>query len=93
MLEELGIRGRTLNLFADYLCSRKVKVRNGTALSDELVVRSGVPQGSVLGPTLYLLFIANIQMVGLNSSYTIYADDTCTITSHQLRMQRHYKEQ
>lgn len=78
-LEELGIRGQASRLFKSYLDGRKIKVKNGEAVSSELVMRSGVPQGSVLGPTLYLLFITNIQQIQLTSNYTIYADDTCIV--------------
>lgn len=55
---------------------RKTKVKNGDARSDELIMKSGVPLGSVLGSTLYLLFISNIQRLNLIGEYTVYADDT-----------------
>lgn len=50
-----------------------------TVLSDTGTLRSGVPQGSILGPTLYLLYINSIRKLQLKGEYCVYADDTSLI--------------
>lgn len=80
-LEEIGVRGTAHCLFKNYLTNRKVKMKIGTTESSSLISKTGVPQGSVLGPTLYLIYILNMQRCGLLAKYTIYADDTSLIYS------------
>ena len=50
----------THKLLESYLYDRKFAVRCNSAMSDDYVIRVGVPQGSVLGPTLYVLYTADI---------------------------------
>ena len=74
-LNALGIRGMLLDWIRGFLTGRKQRVvLEGTA-SDWTQVKSGVPQGSVLGP---ILFIAAVQSMPMNvdSPILIYADDT-----------------
>ncbi|KAL0821890.1 hypothetical protein ABMA28_005290 [Loxostege sticticalis] len=54
-LEKIGVRGTPLALFENYLSERKQKVRLSGCTSDYVDVTCGVPQGSVLGPTLFLV--------------------------------------
>ena len=54
-LDYYGIRGTALNWFKSYLCNRSQCVSIDGQLSDELNITHGVPQGSVLGPLLFLL--------------------------------------
>ena len=74
-LNALGIRGKLLTWIQGFLTGRKQRVvLEGTA-SEWVDVASGVPQGSVLGPTLFIAAVQSMPM-NVNSSILIYADDT-----------------
>ena len=74
-LHSAGIRGNLLIWFENYLSERKQRVILPHAESDLLILHAGVPQGSILGPLLFLLFINDI-VVGIESSIRLFADDT-----------------
>ena len=83
-LESYGINGKTLSWIKAFLCDRQQFVSVNGAHSDTVSVTSGVPQGSVLGPTLFLLYINDI-VGSCNSSMRLFADDCIvyrTIDSH-----------
>ena len=74
-LEAIGIRGTLLHWFKDYLKDRRqAVVRKGQA-SDYATVSAGVPQGSVLGPILFLIYINDI-VLDIESIIKLFADDT-----------------
>ena len=79
-LERYGIRGKSWDLFKSYLNKRKQYVVVNRAKSETLLIDQGVPQGSVLGPLLYLIYSNDLISYLKNKSTDInvvsYADDT-----------------
>ena len=75
-LEYYGIRGVAHNWFKSYLDNRKQFVSKGNNTSGLLNVSCGVPQGSVLGPLLFLLYINDIQNCTSALDIHLFADDS-----------------
>ena len=74
-LEQNGVSGVLLNLFKNYLSNRRQRVvLNGSAAEYDNV-KSGVPQGSVLGPLLFLIYINDLEE-NIRSQVRFFADDT-----------------
>ena len=72
-----GVDGLLLQFMKDYLRDRKQQVVINSSKSDLLPVLSGVPQGSILGPLLFVLFIDDIcDVVSKDTELALYADDT-----------------
>ena len=76
-LEEIGIRGTLLQWFKAYLQNRKQRVSLNGQLSDIEVINAGVPQGSILGPLLYIIYMNDI-VDTIGDNIRLYADD-CSI--------------
>lgn len=74
-LRHLGLSKPAVDWFRSYLSDRKQQVSTGTEVSSLLHIYFGVPQGSVLGPLLYSLYVNDISDVFKNSSFHLYADD------------------
>jgi hypothetical protein len=81
-LEHYSIRGVAKNWFENYLQNRKQIVKYNGIQSDEMTIKSGIPQGSVLGPLLFLLYINDIQSCSELISIILFADDTNILYSH-----------
>ena len=75
-LHQYGITGKLHDWFRSYLQGRKQQVAVLGATSRELPVTSGVPQGSLLGPILLLLFVDDLPNAVKTSRVACYADDT-----------------
>ena len=64
-----------VSLMYSYLCNRSQRVRLNNCLSDKALVTSGVPQGSILGPSIFSLVMADLTCLHSSSCIVKYADD------------------
>ena len=71
-----GVRGVTSKFIESYLYNRKQFVNNNNCDSEEQVIKCGVPQGSILGPLLFILYINDMCKVSELLRFIIFADDT-----------------
>lgn len=79
-LFNVGVRGPTLSILANYLSNRTQRVKVDSSLSESLTITMGVPQGTVLGPILFLVYINDIAKINLLDGQIIsYADDTALV--------------
>ena len=68
-------KGSDLNLFNSYLQSRQQVIDSGQGLSKPADIKTGVPQGSILGPTLFLIFINDLPLHMEYCEIDLFADD------------------
>ena len=74
-LKQNGISGNLLNIFEDFLRNRKQRVVLNGQTSNWENIHAGVPQGSILGPLLFLIYINDLAE-NLSSNPKLFADDT-----------------
>ena len=70
------IRGKCYDLLSSYLSNRKQTMSVNGCYSTSLSVTVGVPQGSVLGPLLFLLYVNDIKNIDQSVNIRLFADDT-----------------
>ncbi len=81
-LKHYGIRGSAHQWFKSYLTNRTQQVEIDGCTSDSLITVCGVPQGSVLGPLLFLLYINDLPNSTSKFNFRLFADDTKIYVSH-----------
>ena len=82
-LYHYGIRGNALNLIESYLTDRQQCVQINNVTSDLDHIAHGVPQGSILGPLFFLLYINDIANSSEVLKFFLFADDTAIFLSHK----------
>lgn len=82
-LEKVGVRGPILIWFESYLKDRKYKVKIMENYSEEEKAICEVPQGSKLGPLLFIIYTNDLLSMLKQSTGYAYADDTAIVVSHR----------
>ncbi len=80
-MEHYGIRGVANQWFTSYLSSRKQHVKLDDVRSELLDISCGVPQGSILGPLIFLIYINDMRNAVKHSIIHHFADDTNLLCS------------
>ena len=82
-VEYMSVRRIALKWVASYLNNRKQYVSVLSENSSYADVVCGVPQGSILGPLLFILYIDDICNISNYFTFTLFADDTTIVSAHR----------
>ena len=82
-LEHYGFRGIVLEWFKNYLSNRTQYVAFNNCTSEPGNITCGVPQGSILGPLLFILYVNDIRYTSNVLDFILFADDTTILYSHK----------
>ena len=83
-LEAYGLHKNSLNLLADYLSGRKQRTKIGSVFSEWWKIICGIPQGSILGPLLFNIFINDLFFFVLKCDICNFADDNTMYSCNKL---------
>ena len=75
-LKAYGLSESSVSWFNSFLTNRSQKVKVGNCLSQQIKLTSGVPQGGILSPLLYIIYVADLHLWLKYSFIITYADDT-----------------
>ena len=84
-LESYGLQENELKWFENYLQDREQRVLVNSSASKWAAITRGVPQGSILGPLLFVIFVNDLPNVVKSCKIHLYADDTTIYSSHKLK--------
>ena len=76
ILENYGVRGVVLDVFKSYLTNRRQKTKIKNSYSDPMDIKIGVPQGTVIGPILFITYMNSLLNMDTGGTIVSYADDT-----------------
>ena len=82
-LQKYGIINKSFDIIKSYLSERKQCVRIEDAFSQQCDIQMGVPQGSILGPILFSLYINDLPKISSKMTCLLYADDTAIILNEK----------
>ena len=82
-LQHYGVRGTALSWFASYLSDRSQFVKVGDQVSSPFPITHGVPQGSVIGPLLFIIYVNDLCNSNPYLNFNLFADDTAVYKKRQ----------
>ena len=87
LCDKLGLYGfgeNTVRWFRSFLTNRSQCLKIGDSISEAISLLSGVSQGEIISPLLYIIYVADLQMWLKHCKVTTYADNTKTCVSHRI---------
>lgn len=90
-LEKLGIRGNVCKWLVSWLTKREYYVKMQNSLSKKYEISLGTPQGSVLGPLIFLIYVNELPNFISYGKVIMYADDTSIVISAKTQIELEYK--